>query len=61
MGYLGDLIGRNKAMTLTLSLASLSALGSALVPTGNATMVYVIIILFRFVLGIGLGGVYPLR
>ena len=60
MGYMGDLVGRNKAMTLTLSLAAVSALLSALLPMGDATAVYTIIIICRFVMGIGLGGVYPL-
>ena len=60
MGYAGDILGRNKAMTLTLSLAAVSALLSSVVPTGSATVVYIVIIVFRFMLGVGLGGVYPL-
>ncbi len=60
MGYLGDLIGRNKAIIITLFLAACAALGSAVIPFGSAASVYVTIIICRFVLGIGLGGVYPL-
>ncbi len=60
MGYVGDLLGRNAAMTFTLSLVFISALASALVPTGSSTAVYTTIIIARFFLGIGVGGVYPL-
>ena len=60
MGYLGDLIGRNKALFFTLCLASLGALGSAILPDGNASSIYTIIIICRLVLGVGVGGVYPL-
>ena len=57
---MGDLIGRNKAWTLTLGLAAVSAVLSAILPMGNAETVYIIIIICRFAMGIGLGGVYPL-
>lgn len=60
MGYAGDLLGRNVAMIITLGLVAISALASALVPSGGATQVYVSIIIARFFLGIGVGGVYPL-
>lgn len=60
MGYIGDVLGRNKAMTLTLSIATLAAVASAALPRGTPTSVYVVIIISRFVLGAGLGGVYPL-
>jgi PHS family inorganic phosphate transporter-like MFS transporter len=60
MGYLGDVLGRSRALTLTLALASVAALFSAIAPTGSPTAVYITIIVFRFILGVGLGGVYPL-
>ncbi len=60
MGYAGDIFGRNTAMIITLSLVAIAALLSALAPTGSATQVYVTIIITRFFLGIGVGGVYPL-
>jgi len=60
MGYAGDVLGRNKAMTLTLSLVCISSFFSAVVPFGSPSNVYTIIIIFRFIMGIGLGGVYPL-
>ena len=60
MGYAGDVFGRNAAMTLTLSLVAVSALLSAVLPLGDAPTVYIFIIVSRFILGIGVGGIYPL-
>ena len=62
MGYLGDALGRDQAMTITLSLAALGALLSAVVSidSNQPTLTYLSIVISRFVLGIGLGGVYPL-
>lgn len=60
MGYVGDVLGRNAAMTLTLSMVVVGALSSAVVSYGSATAVYIVVIISRFVLGIGVGGVYPL-
>ena len=60
MGYVGDILDRNKAMTLTLSIACLAAVCSAVLPQGSPTSVYITIIVCRFILGAGLGGVYPL-
>ena len=51
MGYAGDLVGRTKALSLTLSLAVLGAVGSSLGPWGDVTDVYTTIIAFRFVIG----------
>lgn len=53
MGYAGDIIGRNKALLLTLALASLSALLSAIISFGSPTIVYSLIIASRFMLGVG--------
>lgn len=60
MGYLGDMIGRRLAMVLTLFLVAFGALGSAVLSWGSAISVAVILGVFRFVLGMGSGGVYPL-
>eukprot|EP00291_Cryptomonas_curvata_P014594 CAMPEP_0172155066 /NCGR_PEP_ID=MMETSP1050-20130122/2411_1 /TAXON_ID=233186 /ORGANISM="Cryptomonas curvata, Strain CCAP979/52" /LENGTH=162 /DNA_ID=CAMNT_0012823907 /DNA_START=47 /DNA_END=531 /DNA_ORIENTATION=- len=60
MGTLGDLIGRRKALALTLSLTVIGALTSALGSWGSAERVYEVICLGRFVLGFGVGGIYPL-
>ena len=60
MGYAGDVLGRTKAMIVTLSLATLGALLSSSASVGSAASVYSTIIVTRFFLGVGLGGVYPL-
>lgn len=60
MGYAGDILGRNVAMVMTLSLVVVSALVSALASVGSPTAIYTVIIIARFFLGVGVGGVYPL-
>lgn len=62
MGYLGDALGRDQAMTITLALASLGAMLSAVlsIDSTQPTFTYVSIVVSRFLLGIGLGGLYPL-
>eukprot|EP00471_Norrisiella_sphaerica_P005624 CAMPEP_0184489980 /NCGR_PEP_ID=MMETSP0113_2-20130426/16827_1 /TAXON_ID=91329 /ORGANISM="Norrisiella sphaerica, Strain BC52" /LENGTH=405 /DNA_ID=CAMNT_0026873681 /DNA_START=427 /DNA_END=1644 /DNA_ORIENTATION=+ len=60
MGYVGDLLGRNKAMAITIALAGIGALASALFAWGDDWAVYGIIAASRFILGVGVGGVYPL-
>jgi PHS family inorganic phosphate transporter-like MFS transporter len=60
MGYLGDILGRSQALKVTLALACTGAALSAIIPNGNPTSIYAIIIVCRFVLGVGVGGVYPL-
>lgn len=60
MGYAGDLFGRNLAMTFTLSLVTIAAMLSAAAPSGSSNSIYATIIVMRFILGIGAGGVYPL-
>ncbi|GAB5371588.1 hypothetical protein AAMO2058_001593100 [Amorphochlora amoebiformis] len=60
MGYVGDAFGRNKALSFTITLAGIGALLSAIAPWGDNWTVYSLIALFRFFLGVGVGGVYPL-
>lgn len=60
MGYVSDIIGRNAALVFTLSLVSISALLSAVASVGSASAIYTVIIVARFFLGFGAGGVYPL-
>lgn len=60
MGYAGDVFGRDLAMTFTLSLVTLGSLLSAFASVGDSSTIYIIIIIARFLLGIGVGGVYPL-
>lgn len=60
MGYIGDLVGRNMAMCITLATAAFGALASALFAQGSPSDVYSVIIASRFILGVGAGGVFPL-
>ncbi|KAF1774361.1 Major facilitator superfamily domain [Phytophthora cactorum] len=58
-GYVGAVMGRRKGMIFTLLLSILGAVSSALLPWGTDS-VYHILAVCRFVLGVGVGGVYPL-
>ena len=59
-GWLGDRLGRRKVYGVTLGLMAVGAVGSALsVPVAGLSTVSVLI-LWRFVLGVGVGGDYPL-
>eukprot|EP00048_Salpingoeca_helianthica_P018608 m.242536 g.242536 ORF g.242536 m.242536 type:complete len:522 (+) comp25827_c0_seq1:324-1889(+) len=61
LGYLGDHIGRRPAMLTTLSLTLLGTVVSALVPWGgDVDATYAVLSAARFVLGMGVGGKYPL-
>ena len=66
MGYLGDVVGRRLGMMATLSLVVVGALGSAGAPwldspsAADDTAVYVCLSVFRFLLGAGVGGIYPM-
>lgn len=66
MGYLGDVLGRRMGMMATLSLVVLGALGSAGAPwldsPGSADdgALYLCLSVFRFLLGAGVGGIYPM-
>jgi PHS family inorganic phosphate transporter-like MFS transporter len=59
MGYIGDLVGRARALQLTMLLSIMGA-GLSAIPTGSHDDIFLQIILFRFVMGVGAGGVYPL-
>lgn len=58
-GYIGDAIGRKRAMCLTLVLSIAGALASAILPWGD-DYIYYTLAACRLVLGLGVGGVYPL-
>lgn len=60
MGFFGDVVGRNKALYFTMSISAWSSLLSGLAPHGNPETIYTVIIISRFFLGFGVGGVYPL-
>jgi MFS family permease len=61
-GYVGDCIGRGPALQITMGLSILGALVSAFaVPFGDdQPSVLDFLAMSRFVLGLGVGGVYPL-
>jgi len=59
MGAIGDILGRTSGMRITLSISVLGAVLPALA-CGPATQWYTIILLGRFILGFGIGGIYPL-
>jgi len=59
-GYIGDWLGRNKAMFLTNLFCVIGCLGSALLSWGEGSTLYALIAFWRFILGMGVGGVYPL-
>ena len=62
-GFVGDALGRARGLQLTMALSILGALASAfavpLSPDAPSSVFYFLAIT-RFVLGIGVGGVYPL-
>ena len=60
MGVAGDVFGRKRALILTNLFTALGALCSALASWGTSSTVYLVIIVSRFVLGVGVGGKYPL-
>jgi len=60
-GYIGDLMGRNRAMFLTNLFCVIGAAGSATITwKKNEAVLYSSIAIWRFILGMGVGGVYPL-
>jgi hypothetical protein len=50
MGYAGDILGRNTAMIMTLSLVVVGALISALASRGSPATIYTVIIAARYVI-----------
>jgi PHS family inorganic phosphate transporter-like MFS transporter len=60
MGALGDALGRRLGMATTLSLVVAGALGSALLPWGDGDELFGVLAACRFVLGAGVGGIYPM-
>jgi MFS transporter, PHS family, inorganic phosphate transporter len=60
MGYIGDLLGRRIGMILTLSFVVVGSLGTALGAWGEPDSVYAVITFCRFLIGIGVGGIYPM-
>ncbi len=59
-GRLGDLIGRRRVYGLSLMIMVLSSLGCGFSICTTRSCVLVSLALFRFILGVGIGGDYPL-
>jgi len=60
-GALGDVLGRHRAMAVVMTLQILSSLGSAFsVAVPGFATVFHVLACWRFILGLGCGGVYPL-
>lgn len=60
MGYVGDLMTRSQALLITLIVACFGSVMCAVAPAGEPTSIYAVLVVFRFVTGYGLGGIYPL-
>ena len=60
IGALGDALGRRLGMTTTLALVVAGALGSALLPWGDGDTLFGVLAACRFLLGVGVGGIYPM-
>lgn len=60
LGFIGDIIGRNHAMCVTIILMVVGNAAAALLPWGDANTVWALIVASRFIFGVGAGGVYPL-
>jgi len=61
-GWLGDKIGRVRALQIVMLLQLVASVGSAIIVPGDTTIDVMLNSLstLRFVLGVGAGGVYPL-
>lgn len=59
-GWLGDRIGRRRMYAVTLSVMAIGAIGSALSSPVGGLSTITVLTLWRFVLGVGVGGDYPL-
>lgn len=60
MGYFGDKLGRNNALLVTIFIGIIGAVSSSVFAFGSPEDIYGNIVICRFILGIGCGGVYPL-
>ena len=60
MGYLGDALGRKRAMVVTLGIQVAGAVACSLLTWGSVETIYTIFCAGRLLLGIGVGGMYPL-
>jgi PHS family inorganic phosphate transporter-like MFS transporter len=59
-GFLGDRLGRKRVYAITLSVMSIAAVGSAFSAPFLGFSTLQVLMAWRFVLGVGVGGDYPL-
>ena len=59
-GFLGDRLGRRRMYLITLTVMAVSAIGSALSGPFFGLSTVSVLIIWRFFLGVGIGGDYPL-
>jgi PHS family inorganic phosphate transporter-like MFS transporter len=59
-GFLGDRVGRKRTYAITLGVMAIGAVGSALSGPFAGLGGITVLMLWRFVLGVGVGGDYPL-
>eukprot|EP00441_Pelagodinium_beii_P043798 CAMPEP_0197639738 /NCGR_PEP_ID=MMETSP1338-20131121/14266_1 /TAXON_ID=43686 ORGANISM="Pelagodinium beii, Strain RCC1491" /NCGR_SAMPLE_ID=MMETSP1338 /ASSEMBLY_ACC=CAM_ASM_000754 /LENGTH=529 /DNA_ID=CAMNT_0043212507 /DNA_START=44 /DNA_END=1633 /DNA_ORIENTATION=- len=60
MGRLGDVLGIRKALIATNSLVVISAIMSGVFVFGEPNVLWGLLVFWRFLLGVGVGGNYPL-
>ncbi len=59
-GFLADRLGRKRVYAITLSVMAIGAVGSAFSAPFGMLNTVMVLVLWRFVLGFGVGGDYPL-
>jgi len=59
-GFFADKLGRKKGFIVTLSLVIIGSIASSLAFKTSHTQIFVSLAIFRCLLGIGIGGEYPL-
>ncbi|KAJ9093233.1 hypothetical protein QFC19_008439 [Naganishia cerealis] len=59
-GWLADVVGRKRMYGLELIIIIIGTLGQAVAGRGPGVNIYGVIIMWRFVMGLGIGGDYPL-
>ena len=60
LGAVGDALGRRTGMVATLALVVAGAAGQAALPWGPPGALFGVLAACRFILGVGVGGIYPM-
>ncbi|KAH9928425.1 phosphate transporter [Amylocystis lapponica] len=59
-GYMADRVGRKRMYGIELMIIIVATFGQAVAGSGHAVNILAVIIAWRFILGVGIGGDYPL-